>query len=238
MELIRRHGRGLDAFEVSIFLTELSTRHSILTRRKVFKSEKPRLGTAEGKMTGETREVPVVVGGDEEGDGAVVIREEEDEGKNELRLGGIPATANNDDAGGKDVDAERDGQVTKKRRRQTSQEEDAQDDDDEEEGLFLSDDSASSDPCFQTQTPPGSKREKPAATTSPTANVEGGTEDEKKKLALNTTYDGYAIYGRILCLIVKRRGVVRGKEVVTGTGQAVMEEWVRSTQVGAGEDGE
>ena len=51
-------------------------------------------------------------------------------------------------------------------------------------------------------------------------------------MALKTTYDGYAIYGRILCLIVKRRG-----RAVGGAGQAVMEEWVRSTQVGR-EEGE
>lgn len=190
-------------------------------------------------MTGVTREMPVVVGGDEEGDGAVVIREEEEEGKNGLRLGDIPAAANVDDAGGTAVHAEVDGQGTRKRRRQTSQEDDAQEEEgEEEEGLFLSDDSASSDASGNTQLPPRSKRQKAAATTTPTGNADGGVEDEKKKLALNTTYDGYAIYGRILCLIVKRRGVVRGKEVVAGTGQAVMEEWVRSTQVGGAEEGE
>lgn len=226
---------GVDEFEVSIFLTELSTRHSILTRRKVFKTEKPRLGNTEGKMTGETREVPVVVGGDEGGDGEVVIREEEEEGKDELRLGDIPAAAHNGDADGKEADAAGARQSTRKRRRQTSQEEDAQAE--EEETLFLSDDSAGSDAYFQTQMHPRTKRQKPAATAAATEN-EGGGEDGKKKMAFNTTYDGYAIYGRILCLIVKRRGVVRGKDAVAGTGQAVMEEWVRSTQVGGGEDGE
>ena len=55
-------------------------------------------------------------------------------------------------------------------------------------------------------------------------------KDDKKKMALNTLYDGFSIYGRILCLVVKRRGNVRGKELVGGVGQAMMEEWIASTQ--------
>lgn len=57
-----------------------------------------------------------------------------------------------------------------------------------------------------------------------------GGEDDKKKLKLYTTYDGFSIYGRILCLVVKRRGSAGGKESVRGTGQAMMEEWITSTQ--------
>ena len=236
---------GVDDFEVSIFLTELSTRHSILTKRKVFKSEKPRLGNTDGRMTGETRDRPVEIGGEEEGDGqGVVIREEEDEeeGKEGVRLRDIPAAAA-DEADGKDGDLggkEESGASSKKRRRGDSREEDAQEEEEEEEEpLFLSDDSAISDTEFQAQTTPPAKRHKPTATTSALENEEGAASDEKKKMALNTTYDGYAIYGRILCLIVKRRGVAaRGKEAGGGTGQAVMEEWVRSTQVGGGEEEE
>ena len=60
-------------------------------------------------------------------------------------------------------------------------------------------------------------------------------EDDKKKLALGTTYDGFTIYGRILCLVVKRKGNVRGKEVAGGAGQAMMEEWIASTQAVEGQ---
>lgn len=60
-------------------------------------------------------------------------------------------------------------------------------------------------------------------------------DDEKKKLALNTTYDGFSIYGRILCLVVKRKGTAKGKEVAGGSGQAMMEEWISSTQMGQGQ---
>ena len=55
-------------------------------------------------------------------------------------------------------------------------------------------------------------------------------EDDKKKMALNTTYDGFTIYGRILCLVVKRRGTATGKELAGGAGQAMMEDWISSTQ--------
>lgn len=55
-------------------------------------------------------------------------------------------------------------------------------------------------------------------------------EDDKKKMALDTEYDGFSIYGRILCLVVKRKGTAKGKESA-GAGQAMMEEWITSTQM-------
>ena len=60
-------------------------------------------------------------------------------------------------------------------------------------------------------------------------------EDDKKKMALSTMYDGFNIYGRILCLVVKRRGTARGKELAGGAGQAMMEEWISSTQAAEGQ---
>lgn len=59
-------------------------------------------------------------------------------------------------------------------------------------------------------------------------------KDDKKKMALNTIYDGFSIYGRILCMVVKRRGGTKGKELARGSGQAMMEEWIASTQMGEG----
>lgn len=53
--------------------------------------------------------------------------------------------------------------------------------------------------------------------------------DDKKKLGLNTSYDGFSIYGRILCLVVKRRGArVPG----LASSQQMLENWV-STQAAA-----
>jgi hypothetical protein len=64
------------------------------------------------------------------------------------------------------------------------------------------------------------------------AEPEVEDEDDKKKLALNTTYDGFGIYGRILCLIVKRKGKKAAQSALgarAGSSQ-MMETWV-STQV-------
>lgn len=64
---------------------------------------------------------------------------------------------------------------------------------------------------------------------------QGDREDDKKKMALNITYDGFTIYGRILCLVIKRRGSARGREQAGVPGQAIMEEWIASTQAGEGQ---
>ncbi|KAL8998234.1 MAG: hypothetical protein Q9169_002638 [Polycauliona sp. 2 TL-2023] len=55
--------------------------------------------------------------------------------------------------------------------------------------------------------------------------------DDKKKLGLKTSYDGFSIYGRILCLVVKRKGNAKGKDLAGGVGQAMMEDWIASTQL-------
>jgi hypothetical protein len=48
--------------------------------------------------------------------------------------------------------------------------------------------------------------------------------DDQKKLALRTYYDGFSIYGRILCLVVRRRG---GRILAaTASSQQLMENWI------------
>ncbi len=56
--------------------------------------------------------------------------------------------------------------------------------------------------------------------------------DEKKRL--ETTYEGFSIYGHVLCLVVKKRD--RKGKGVGGGGQAMMEEWITSTQQPVDED--
>ena len=87
------------------------------------------------------------------------------------------------------------------------------------------------------------------------------TSRKKKKLAMDIIYEGFAIYGRVLCLVVKRRGgPLRGRgggrqttlsasagsgragnpsasaEPTKPGGQAAMENWIASTQMPAAED--
>jgi hypothetical protein len=77
------------------------------------------------------------------------------------------------------------------------------------------------------------------------ADEDGNDEDiqeDKKKLGMNTSYDGFSIYGRILCLVVKRRGTrtTAGGAAPTSSAQ-MLETWVSTQaiaeQVGDDEDG-
>lgn len=103
--------------------------------------------------------------------------------------------------------------------------------------------------------PPPAKRRKKAALAVEGA-PEGAQRDDKKKLAMDISYEGFSIYGRVLCLVIKRRdgyagGKGKGKAVATTSaastaarggragqsvapgGQAVMENWITSTQMPA-----
>lgn len=55
-------------------------------------------------------------------------------------------------------------------------------------------------------------------------------EDDKKKLRFQTTYQGFSIWGWVLCLLVTRKGGPSKKRTDTNAGQALMEEWISSTQ--------
>ncbi len=102
-------------------------------------------------------------------------------------------------------------------------------------------------------------------------DINQAAEDDKKKLAMDISYQGFAIYGRVLCLVVRRREPQRGlfgasssssaarggraagasapsavgkgvakatPAAASGSGLAVMENWISSTQMPVGaEDG-
>jgi hypothetical protein len=104
------------------------------------------------------------------------------------------------------------------------------------ESLFVHSSSEDEDEdFFQTQRTPAGRRkgkqqqEEPIEIDEAEDSEEEG-EDDKKKLGLQTQYDGFSIYGSMLCLIVKRRGVTEPKDNGPSSSQAMMENWV-STQV-------
>ena len=139
-----------------------------------------------------------------EGVGVVEIAEEEDEEGE--RLGDIPAE---------------EGSVEVKREDGTEgmpvELPDGDGDDDDDEGE-----------AFDQMNPMTSRQRRRVA-----MRRDGEGEDEKKKKgAFDTTYEGFGIYGRILCLVVKRRGTGAkgGRELAGGAGQAMMEEWI-GTQI-------
>jgi hypothetical protein len=60
--------------------------------------------------------------------------------------------------------------------------------------------------------------------------VEELEEDDKKKLAFRTSYEGFSIWGWVLCLLVDRKGGP-GKKASGVDAQALMAEWITSTQL-------
>ena len=68
----------------------------------------------------------------------------------------------------------------------------------------------------------------------PNGPAEGASQDEKKKAGLSTVYDGFQIYGRILCLVVKRKDSRKGNQLFGG-GKGMVEEWISSTQANENE---
>lgn len=196
-------------FEVTIFLTEISTRHSLLTKQKQF-SDKPKIKATGSNLTGwlNTSDHPMCVDDDAVPD---ILREDGDAAP---KLHDIP-----------------DVQTGSKRKAVETDPDDA---------LFVS---SSDEDTFQTQrqAPQRRKQKLRADEPVPAAEVDEERQDDKKKLALNTSYDGFSIYGRILCLLVKRKGQ-RPKQTHAPTGGSqMMEQWV-STQAaqegGIGDDDE
>ncbi|KAI9052076.1 hypothetical protein LZ554_004329 [Drepanopeziza brunnea f. sp. 'monogermtubi'] len=182
-------------FEVSIFLTETSTRHSLLSKQKNFREPtKKTIISNSSKLTGSTGDAPIEVE-----DGPVIAREDSEEGGS-ISLHDIP-------------DA---------------------DEIESDDGLFVD------------QEPRGSKRARAAtgaSSESPGPGLEplskrrrdgsGEEADDKKKMAMDTTYDGFSIYGRVLCLVVKRKDNKSKAPAGAGLGggQATMENWITSTQM-------
>ena len=198
-------------------MTDLSTRHSLLTKKKTFQdAEKPRFPPNLGKVTADD----AVVGGR----GApVIIREESDE-LDTTALQDIPAV---------DLD-EDDDPLQEDHRVSIRQSRSGQDHAADREGGVASEE-------HHTQRMSRSGHRRKANLDSKTGYTED-QGDEKKKLGINTSYEGFSIYGRILCLIVKRRGNTSGKGSIpsrgpAGSGQAMMEDWIASTQQVASEDG-
>jgi len=157
-----------DDFEVSIFLTETSVGHTLLTKRKEFGAKRARLGSNSSKMTGD-----MSLRKDKE--------KEKDDGLGNVRI----------------LIEDEDEEVVEIR--------------DEEE-----DDNGNDDVEYT-----GRKRKRP--------REEDEEQDQKKKLAMKTNYEGFGIYGRILCLIIKKKGGKTKSTSLSNGGSDMLEKWV-STQ--------
>ncbi|KAI0809870.1 hypothetical protein GGR55DRAFT_143241 [Xylaria sp. FL0064] len=250
-----------DDFEVSIFLTETSTRHTLVTKHKHFHdTTQTKLKSNSGRLISEATDAPIGLDIEAVAPAPVTLREESDDEDAAVALAAIPTI---DEAA---PDHHSNGTRRSKRARssthadahapvdtaagqvvdgQNSQVEVISDEDiasGDDDGLFVQSPARESPPA---------KRLRPA----PAAGAEG-EEDDKKKLAMDISYEGFSIYGRVLCLVVKRRdgggadraerdasiptpgasGNGRAKATNRGRGQAMMENFIISTQIPAGAD--
>ncbi|KAF3057133.1 hypothetical protein GL218_06207 [Daldinia childiae] len=243
-----------DDFEVSIFLTETATRHALLTKHKHFHdTTQTKLTSNSGRLIGETNEVPVDVDATTEF-GPLIRHEESDDEDTAATLAAIPAVDETADTssgrrpkrGRRNTETDADRDVNDDQNNDVEIVSDSQDG--EDDSLFVND-----EPNDDASTrPPPAKRRRGGAATPEGDNAED--DDDKKKLAMDISYEGFSIYGRVLCLVVKRReGNIgagpqpagRGRTSGTGGshatkhgggGQAMMENFIISTQVPAGAD--
>ncbi|TAQ90846.1 hypothetical protein B7494_g854 [Chlorociboria aeruginascens] len=194
-----------DDFEVSIFLTEMSTRHSLLSKQKHFR-EKSTAGLKSNsrKLTGgayddapvELEDIPAL--GREDSDDEDVVLDE-------VPVAPAPAPA----AAG----------------------------DDTVDSLFVDEDEPR--PAKRSRVGSGDGLSQLAEGFEPLSKrrrKDMEHTDDEKKMTIDTSYDGFSIYGRVLCLVVKRRDR-KGKSVAVavaraeGGGHAMMEDWIVSTQI-------
>jgi hypothetical protein len=185
------------------------------------------------RLTGDSRDAPIDVENvadlrirleDEEDAPVPFFRREDSDDDPAVILDTIPSIA------------EAAAQRPKRRRRAATSNEDEDDEDaasdggESESSLFVSDEDEAS-----------SAGEQPAAKRRRQGEVEELEDergrDDKKKMDMHISYEGFAIYGRVLCLVVKRRdnrqpqGLGSGTRSQTGGGgQAMMENWIASTQ--------
>ncbi|KAI8959800.1 hypothetical protein F5Y11DRAFT_331824 [Daldinia sp. FL1419] len=242
-----------DDFEVSIFLTETATRHALLTKHKHFHdTTQTKLTSNSGRLIGETNEVPIDVDATT-GYDPVILREGSDDEDATTTLAAIPAadetmtgtsSGRRPKRGRKNTETDADRDVDDQQNNDVEIVSDSQDG--EDDSLFV-DNEPNND--ASTRPPPAKRRR--GGTVLEGDNAE---EDDKKKLAMDISYEGFSIYGRVLCLVVKRRegnigagpqSAGRGRTSGTGGshatkhgggGQAMMESFIISTQVPTGAD--
>ncbi|KAK4454576.1 hypothetical protein QBC34DRAFT_136243 [Podospora aff. communis PSN243] len=251
-----------DEFEVSIFLTQTETRHSLLYKQKIFRDKtQTKLKSNSSKLTGgDTLEAPIDVdnatlASEQKVDNVPILREEDEDDQELINLDDIPGIH----------EAEQDPSTRRPKRRRQPSDVTGQDvepgtgsnhDDDDgssdcESRAFQTIDTDSSDDELfvgdsghdEEARPPPPKRRKEK-------EPDRDARDDKKELAMDISYEGFAIYGRVLCLVVKRRDgwgarsgnatALPGARSQTGRpgGQAMMENWITSTQLPAAEAAE
>ncbi|KAK0734802.1 hypothetical protein B0T26DRAFT_746664 [Lasiosphaeria miniovina] len=226
-----------DEFEVSIFLTGTETRHSLLHKQKHFRDKvQTKLTSNSSRLTGASREAPIDL--QDAADDVPILAEYQDD----VDLDAIPAA--DETAPSPSPSPSPPNRRPKRSRRAVAEASqpgpgvhvetiDSGSDDSSSDELFVS----ASDNSDTGSGPPPKRRKQRAAA----AGEKEQDPDDKKKTAMDISYEGFAIYGRVLCLVVKRRdggsssGPAPANINLSQTGQpggrAMMENWITFTQL-------
>lgn len=203
----------IDDFEVSIFLTDNSSRHSLLHKQKFLRNlDKKDIQSNSQKLLGETNNAPVEIQDDVEP--PIVIREESEDDAG-ISISDLPQAEEAEFSDTDDLFVEDNTTVNRRSKRAH---------------VLRAIDTNKSTPSSP-ESEPAAKRRR--------GNVAVADEemtDDKKKMAMDTSYDGFSIYGRVLCLVVKRKDKKGKQTTSTTSGQAMMEDWITSTQIPAREE--
>ena len=198
---------NLDEYEVAIFLRESRTRHSLLTKHKVFQNDPAKTKTHANSNTA----------GSTTGTGDVLV---ESDSESELQLRDIPQASAKDGGDNGDGDVEVDGTARSRNRTQEAVviEDDSDGDDDD------GDDSSNGNQRASKKRRTNELRDESEMNLSSEAG-------EDKKLRFHTDYENFNMCGWVLCLLITRRDV-KGKSRASNVSedssnrQALMEEWI------------
>lgn len=188
----------------------------MLTKEKIFK-DKARIQSNSGKLTNwlttGTSEQPVVI--QEDAAEPIAIREEDDD--DQVNLSDIP-----------------EAEPTNNQQRYSAHDRpgsDAQD-------TNACSDASESESEDLDLSVAGANGRRSTRNKGQDKDEDGGPRgDDQKKLGLRTSYEGFSIYGRILCLVVKRRGVRSAASAGGATSsQAMLENWVSTQAVADAHD--
>lgn len=190
-------------------MTDPSTRHSLLRKQKYYRDPSQRLRPASRNLAGLGSQAPTK--DDSRPDSPIAIREEgdDDDDDDEATTRNVPPILGSEDDETHIIqDSDNDIEQPARTRQPTRHQEGSN-----AEGRR-------------------SRRSRGRPEPSEPMEIEDDEDQDTKKLIAQCTYDGYSIYGRILCLVVKRRqGTIERARAPTGP--AMMEDWIASTQVEA-----
>lgn len=197
----------------------------MLTKHKHFRENiPPRLQSNTNNLIGNNNENALTVEDDDRNDQVPIVLEEDSDEHNN-RLDNIPLAS--------------DSRLTRPKRRRNMN--NSGDD-------FEADELDETAPAISVESDPEQPPQKRLREDGVSGEVDevDDNDDDKKKLAMDVSYEGFSLYGRVLCLVVRKTDNPNQRGTASNTaglnssskpaGQANMNNWITSTQIPVGED--